>query len=52
MLVFSGDRKSLTVKAGKFFQKIFGHAFIKIALWDGYKSLCYFEAGTFRIAVY
>lgn len=42
-LNFFGDRKSLTIKIGRFIQKIVGRKRIKLQLYDGYKSQIYFQ---------
>jgi hypothetical protein len=42
MIVFSGDRKSLTIFIGKKIKKIFPKS-ARVMLWDGYKSKIYFE---------
>lgn len=41
-LVFSGDRKSRTIKLGKWLKRIIP-GLVKISLWDGYRSRVYFE---------
>ena len=40
-IIFSGDRKSKTIKVGR---KLRNHLpFVEVSLWDGYKSRIYFE---------
>jgi len=41
-LVFSGDRKSRTIKFGKRLRKILP-GLVKVMLWDGYGPRVYFE---------
>ena len=41
-LVFSGDRKSRTIKLGKWLRRILP-GLVKIMLWDGYRPRVYFK---------
>ncbi|GEM_PF-3333723 len=43
MIVFSGDRSSLTIRCGKWLQKKLGKNLICVRLWDGYKSTIFWE---------
>lgn len=42
-IIFSGDRKSLTVKIGRWLKKVLGAAFVVVSYWDGYPSMIYTE---------
>ena len=41
-LVFSGDRRSTTIKIGRFIKKLLGKRIV-VMLWDNYPSKIYFS---------